>query len=201
MKLTEVKQGLLVKMLKEKTIYQAGLEFGLDKHYKDSNAMKSAIYQVYRKAKVNPEKFGLTQETIDEVASAIKNRIPAGVSNAQDLRTAQDTTLREKLDNENHKDIKDLVLGGRRKALELVFKKMDRIGRSNKGIDDANLSTLAQTFGILFDKAQIIQGEATENVAVLAKIDTNMKPEDALKAVLGMREFNNIEKDRTTKKK
>ena len=59
---------------------------------------------------------------------------------------------------------------------------------------------LATTVGILFDKGQIIQGEATENVAVLAKIKSDMSPEEMMDAVLKMREIHQVDKDRTKKK-
>ncbi|HRF71120.1 MAG TPA: hypothetical protein PKV66_06795, partial [Candidatus Pelethenecus sp.] len=95
----------------------------------------------------------------------------------------------------------DLLLSGRKKAFQLLNLKMDRVMRNNKSIDEIGITALAQTFGILFDKTQIVSGEATENIAVLAKIDKNMSSEDALASILKMREANNIDKDRTNKKK
>lgn len=183
----------MVKMLREKPLYETGLEFGLDKVYKDSTAVKNAVYRVYQQSKVDPLKFGLTQEVVDEVTKVIQSRLPAAVRRAQ-------PTLREKVDEGQGTDIKDLILDGRRQAFTLVLKKLDRIGRSNKNLDEANLASLTNAFAVIFDKAQIIQGEATENVAILAKIDTNMNPEEALAAVLRMREANQVDKDRTNKK-
>lgn len=194
MKLTDDKKGLIVKMLLEKNTYQTGLAFGFDKHYKDTEAVRSAVYRVWQAARKNPEKYFLTQETIDKVDAALKSRVPQAVRENQ-------VTLREKMEADNNKDIKELVLSGRNKAFQLLNKKLDRIGKNNKSLDEVNLSTLATTVGILFDKGQIVQGEATENVAVLAKIKNDMTPEEAMASILKMRELHQIEKDRSNTKK
>ena len=194
MKLTDDKKGLIVKMLLEKNIYQTGMEFGFDKHYKDATAVKNAVYRIYQQALANPEKYFITPELVERVTAKMKERTPAAI-------VEQNTTLRERMDAEANMDLKDLVLSSRNKAFRILNKKLDRVGKNNKTIDEINLSTLATTVGILFDKGQIIQGEATENVAVLAKIKNDMTPEEAMASVLRMREAHQIDKDRTKKKK
>lgn len=187
----EDKYSFIFKCLETKTLYETGIEFGFDKIYKDSRAVNNAVYNIYRKVLVDPQKYAVLPETVERVKNVISNR----------SITNKDTTLREKIDAEENKDFKELVLDGRRKAFQLLNKKMDRISSKPKMLDDVNITALAQTFGILFDKSQIISGEATENVAILAKIDKNMSSEDALASILKMRELNQVEKDRTLKKK
>ena len=183
----------IIQALEVKTLYDVGIDFGFDKHYKDARSVKAAVYQVYSHAKADPTKYGLKQELVDAVTAALQKRTPATIT--------ENRTLREKLDDENNKSFSELVLSGRVKAMKLLHTKMDRVARSKKQIDETNLSTLAQTAGILFDKGQIISGEATENVALLAKIKSDMSPAEAIEAVLKMREANQADKDRTNKKK
>jgi hypothetical protein len=192
MTLSEEKKGLLFKMLASKSIYETGVEFGLDKHYKDSTAVKNAVYRIYRQVCTDPGKFSITPETVQLVSDIVSNR---------SVVTKTETTLREKKDELANADFKTILLNGRQSAYRLLQSKMERIGSSKKRLDEVNVSSLAQVFGILFDKAQIIQGEATENVAVLAKVDKDMNPDDAIAMVLKSRELHQLDKDRTVKKK
>lgn len=192
---TKEKWGFIFKMLETKTMYETGIEFELDKHYKDSRAVNNAVYNIYKKVLVNPQAYAVLPETVEKVKAKVSSR--AIVTN----RPQSATTLREKIDIEKNPDFKDLVLSGRKKAFEILNMKMDRVAQSRKQLDEVSITALAQTFGILFDKSQIIQGEATENIAVLAKIDKDMSSQDALAAILKMREINNVEKDRINKKK
>lgn len=191
MTLTEIQKGSIAKALIDKTLYEVGLDFGFDKHYKDTKAVKSAVYRVYQQVKVEPERYFLTPEVMDMITDVVSKRVVA----------PQQGSLREKNEALDNKDIRELVLTGRDKAMRILNTKMDMISRSKKKLDAVSITALAQTAGILFDKGQIIQGEATENVAVLAKIDKDMKPEDALSMVLKMRELNQVDKDRATKKR
>ena len=179
-KLDEVKKAAVFKMLAYKPLYETGIEFGLDKHYKDVKGVKNAVYRIYNEVRQNPEVFTIEPQTVELVVTAVSER---SVSRVQ-------PSLRETNETINKDDIKSLVVGGRNKALKLVHSKMDRIGKSRKKLDAVSVGELAKVAGILFDKAQIIQGEATEHVAVLAKIDKNLLPEDALSLVLKMRETN-----------
>lgn len=185
--LSNKKKGEIVRSLLTQTTYQAGLQFGIDKMYADSIGVKNAVYRYYQAALVDPSKFGISEEEMDRIKTAVAARLPEA--------TRGTLSLREKLDAEANKDIKELVMEGRKKAYLLLMRKLDRIGRSSKALDDVQLSSLVTSFGVLFDKAQIVQGQATENVAVLAKIKTDMKPEEALAAVLGMRQANIEEKE------
>jgi hypothetical protein len=193
MAIAKEKYPFIFKMLETKTLYETGIEFGFDKHYKDSRAVNNAVYKIYQKVLVDPQKYAVLPETVEKVKAVVSSRAIASVR--------PETTLREKIDLSKNVDFKELVLSGRKKAFELLNMKMDRIATSKKGLDEVSITALAQTFGILFDKSQIISGEATENIAVLAKIDKDMNSQDALAAILKMREVNNVEKDRTNKKK
>lgn len=191
--LSDVQKYLLVKMLAEKSAYEVGIEFGFDKRYKTVESIRSAVHGIYRQVENNPDRFGASVEVLQKVQEAKEKRLkesqmkPAGV------------TLREKQEALENIDIKELTLSNRQKAGKLLSRKLDRIGSSAKRLDEVNISSLAQVFGIIFDKAQIISGEATENIAVMAKIDENLNPQQALDMVLKMREHNLEDKDRKKK--
>lgn len=173
-------------MLAYKTLYEVGLEYQFDKKYKDSKAVKGAVYRIYQEVRKDPEKYFIQPETLTLVESAMGSR------NTTPVITR--TSLREKNDELAKGDIKQLLVGGRNKAYSLINTKMDRIASSKKKLDAVSVGELAKVFGILFDKAQIIQGEATEHVAVMAKVSKDMSPDMALDAVLKMREISQEEK-------
>lgn len=192
MTISEEKKGLLFKMLASKSIYETGVEFGFDKHYKDSTAVKNAVYRIYQQVRAEPSKYFISPETVELVSGIVSNR---------SVSAKAETTLKEKKDELVNADFKTVLLKMRGSASAILQEKLDRIGSSKKRLDETNISALAQVFGIIFDKSQIIQGESTENVAILAKIDKDMDPDDALQMILRTRENNQLDKDRTAKNK
>lgn len=192
LKLNESKKGDIFRMLSQKSLYDTGIEFGFDKHYKDVTGVKNAIYKIYKQVCAEPQRYFVLPEVVDVVKGVVSNRSVSAESSK---------SLREKREEADKVDFKELLMGGRAKALKLVHAKLDLLSSSKKKLDEVGVTALAQTLGILFDKAQIIQGEATENIAMLAKIDGNITPEQAMEAILKSREANQVDKDRTNKKK
>lgn len=177
----------IFKSLANKTFYVVGVEFGFDKYYKSPASIKAAVYNVYREVFNHPEKFGLHLDTIDLVTTAVKGR---GIAHSAPKPTP---TLAEQ--NEDTLDIKDLITSNRDLAGRLVRKKLIYLNKSKKALDSISLPQLATSFAILFDKGQIIQGQATEHVALLSRsVDSNMKPAEAIEAMLKMREMSLSEK-------
>jgi len=192
MTLTPEKKNSLFKLLADNTLYEAGVKLGMDKHYKTTNALKQAVYRHYNEVKNNPEKFAITQETVDLVSNIVSNR-----STTTPVTSQEKTLAEKKAANELAEvDIGELVTSGRDKAFKLLHKKLGTIERSKKELKDISLSALTTAAAILFDKGQIIAGQATENIAVLAKVDKDMSPQDALDYVLRAREINVTEKAR-----
>jgi hypothetical protein len=73
-------------------------------------------------------------------------------------------------------------------AIQTLNKKLIELYDNPETLEKTNLATLATVFGILFDKTQLMAGLATENIAIQAKIDVNMKSDDAIKELNKMRE-------------
>jgi hypothetical protein len=191
-KIAEDKKGLVFKMLAEKPMYDVGLEFGLDKQFKTVSGLRGFVHRIYNEVRQDPEKFGVAPETATQVVTIVQSRSPIGKGDQK--------SLHEKQKEEDSKDIRDYVLEGRKKAYKLLSLKMDDLMSSKKKISESNLATLAQTFGILFDKGQIVKGEATEHVALMAKITKDITPEEAMNLILKTREGNIEEKVPDSKK-
>lgn len=186
--LTDLQMAGLFKLLGEKRIEDVGFEYELDKKYKTVNAMKSAVYRMFTKVKNNPEAYGVSKETYDDVLEKMDARRQVVIKQPEQI------TVREQQELINPQDIKGLVLGGRNKAAKLLYTKLDRLDKSKKLLDGVRLGELATVMAILVDKGQILQGQSTENIAVISKIDSNLSAEDALELVLRTRDATQEEK-------
>ena len=92
--------------------------------------------------------------------------------------------LRE-LDN---KGMVELSASTRNNILQVLEMKVSQLYEDPDELKKVNLATLATAFGIMFDKNQLMNGLATENIAIQAKIDINMTSDMALAELNKMRE-------------
>jgi len=88
---TEKKTGLFM-MLASKTIYDVGIQYGFDKHYKDAKAIKGAVYRNYAEVKNNPDKYGISKDTYDLVLDAMASRAVA--SPKSEIKAAEEKRTR-----------------------------------------------------------------------------------------------------------
>lgn len=82
----------------------------------------------------------------------------------------------------------EMAKNTRNKAVQLLDKKLNMLNEDDEELKKVNMATLATVFGILFDKAQLADGLATENIAIHSKIDINMTSDSALQELNKMRE-------------
>lgn len=197
MKLSDIQKGKITLALENKNLTEVGLEFGFDKHYSKITNLKAAVYRAYQAVCKDPTKYGVSPEQLEAVRVAMNAR-----TKIVQRQATSEISLREKVEEEESLGLKELVLNARNKSIRLLSKKLDRVGRTNKTIDEINLGTLATVTGILFDKGQIVSGEATENVALLARVQTeNLSPEEALSTILQMRDVTMAEKEAAKEKR
>lgn len=187
MTFSDVKKGSIFKALATKSFKEVGYEFELDKYYKGETAVKNAVYRIYLQVRSDPEKFAISDDLVQLVVQAIEDRKSSG-RRPSEMQAAPPSDLIDA------SDMKQVILGGRNKAAMLMHKKMDRISKNNKLLDKENIVSLAKVFGIFFDKGQIIQGQATEHIAHMAKIGDDMTPEQQVDALLKMRQKNQEDK-------
>lgn len=160
-----------------KTLYQVGLQFGLDKVYKKKGTIEQKIYQIKREVIQNPQEFGITQDVLDIVAKGTKERT---VVNREDPTVLSQDEVR----------MVDLTQTVAKKALAHIDKKL-----SKKDMSKVSITQLAQVFGISLDKFLLLTGRATENIAFKAKIDTNMTSDQLMSELLKMREVANEQEE------
>ena len=177
--LTDVQKSSLFKSLATKTFYDVGIEYGFDKHYKTPASIKTAVYTLYRRVLAEPEKYSVHPEVLSLVSKAIQER--GILKSAPNLKP----TMAEQGDLS---DIKALLLSNRDVASRLIHKKLRVLDTSKKALKGESIVSLGKIFGILFDKAQIIQGQATEHILQLSHINVDMSPSEAIDAVIKMRE-------------
>lgn len=88
----------------------------------------------------------------------------------------------------SNQELMDLSRDSRNLAMQVVNKKLLALDNDPEQLAKINIATLATAFGILFDKHQLMNGLATENVAIHQKIDINMSSDKALEELNKMRE-------------
>ena len=65
-------------------------------------------------------------------------------------------------------------------TLQALQRKMQSLLDNPEELAKVNIATLATAFGIMFDKGQLMDGMATQNIAISKKVDINMSAVDAL---------------------
>ena len=193
-KLKEHEIAAMYRAMRDKTLSAVAQEFGLVEHYKGSKPRAISFLHsgVYRKVSLDPAKYGVSEEFRKEVHDAISNRSVVK-RNEEGLYFNNPTTKNDESTN--------LITSLKDKVIKLAHMKVDRIMSSKKNVDEANMSTIFTSLGIIFDKSQIATGQATENIAMIAKVNQDMTAEEAMKIVLQKREQNQERFDRSKKKK
>ena len=85
-------------------------------------------------------------------------------------------------------DIVGRMTSVRDKAWSLIDKKLDMLAKSPKKLREIQFGQLGTLGGIAFDKVQILRGEATSHIALKAKVEQNLTPEQLMQVVLKQRE-------------
>lgn len=88
----------------------------------------------------------------------------------------------------SNQELMELSKDSRNLAMRVINKKLVALDTDPEQLAKINIATLATAFGILFDKHQLMNGLATENVAIHQKIDINMSSDKAMEELNKMRE-------------
>lgn len=191
MNISKETEAEIFKALEHESALNVGLKFHLDRKYRDKQKIRSSVTYFKNKVKNHPdryEEYGITDELIRRVEKAVEERNVYNKLENRQLRTIKKGELVDSAQEE--KELKELVGDIRDKAFSAINRKLDNIGTNKKKLEAVAFRDLTQLASMTFDKAQLLSGQATENIAVLAKIDNNMNPEEAMEAVLKMREVN-----------
>ncbi len=180
--LTTKQKTTLVKDLIKFSKYQAGIKIGLQ--YKKKRSLLSAVDRTLKEVRQDPKKFKISDEVLEMIGTSLKERNVVKVS-----KMGQETPESPE-DGLDKLTIKELAQVGTHQALVLINKKLKILYGSKKKLADESLTGLAKTMGILFDKRQISKGEATEFIALQARIENieEMSTEDKLTILLNARQ-------------
>jgi hypothetical protein len=166
---------------------EAAIKIGLGDRYTNASTLRGTAYKLYKDILAKGlDQIGIDQDVAEMVRSAVDERRMSGGN--RKITESNELDVFEPAELLDPKDMKGVIVGGRNKAAMLLHKKMDRLNKNKKMLDATPLSQIATMFGILFDKSQILTGQATENIAVMSKISKDMTPEETLEALVKMRE-------------
>jgi len=182
--LTTKQKTELVKDLIKLSKYQAGIKIGFQ--YKNKRSLLSAVDRALNEVKSDPKKFGISQEVLEMINKSLKERNVVKVSKiGQQLPESPEDGLEDLT-------IKELAQLGTHKAFVLLNKKLNILLKSKSKLAKESLTSLAKTMGILFDKRQISKGEATEFIAMQARIENieELSNAEKLTLLLNRREQN-----------
>ena len=182
--LIEDQAGRIFLHLEEKSFAEVGYLFGLDRYLANEASMRSAIMRAYNLVFDNPMKYDIS----DEKAAFIHGKV-----SGRGIAKRKPETVREEQEIAKL-DIATAITGSRDQAARLVRKKLDYLESNPKAFREMSLKELIGALHILFDKGQIVAGQATEHIAVMSNLDDKLDPEAALKAIMDMREELNLKK-------
>lgn len=132
-----------------------------------------------------PNAEELTPEELERAKRAEKiRRLRARKKDGVALAKVGKAEIRKMSTNEMVEMAKDT----RNKAVELLNKRLSLMAEDDEELSKIRLTELATVFGILFDKAQLASGLATENIAIHTKIDVNISSDQAIDELNKMRE-------------
>jgi hypothetical protein len=152
--------------------------------------VKQAVKRNARKVKKGEPIIipGAENMTKEELAKAKKNesqrRLMARRRGGEPLEKHTSQEMR-KMETQ---EMVALAFDTRNLAIQVLHQKIMDLFNDPEQLQKANITQLATTFGILFDKAQLAAGLSTENISIRAKIDVNMSSDEALNELNKLRE-------------
>lgn len=183
MTFTDFQKRSIFKALASKSQFQVGLDFGINKEYESNTSVVNVVNKIYHEVKENPERFTVTPDVVELVEKGMDSR-----------KGTRSAIRRVELENPEF-DERSLVVGAGKKAWILINQKLDYLAKNKKAFRNESIMNLAKVAGIVFDKSQIVKGEATEHIALKAKIDQNITPEEALGLIMKFREGQSADTD------
>lgn len=138
-----------------------------------------AVYNVYNRVQKAPELYGITPEVVELVKETVASRKLTNTASGNKALVAE----REK---EAFRDKLEVI---RDTAAEILNKKLLKLNKSSRSIDDIKIKEIADVMAMAIDKYRLVKGESTDNVIHYSKLELdNVSPAEALNLVLKARE-------------
>lgn len=170
--LIEARGSEIFLALKDQSAIDVAYMFGLNKYFTNDKSMRSAIMRVYNSVMDNPQVYGIDLEVVKSVEAALKGR-------------RKNVPIQVDVDS---MDVSSLLQFNRDLTGKLIRRKLQLLDQDPRALKDEKLKDLGWLYGVFFDKGQIMAGKATEHIALMSNIPDHMDPEEALKAIMKMRE-------------
>lgn len=199
MKFGKTKEKEIYLLHETKTRKEIAKIFGFEKVYNTPGSIYAGVTSVYNKVKNNNKEYGITTEDIDRVSKGLESRSIAREKKGTAVRVVPqnpldkqvaDTIARVTTEKFEGVDIKKLVPSVRDKSYLIMDWKLTDTMQSKKKMRDMKWTDLNIIAGTNFDKTRILDGEATEHIALKANIDKDMTPDQIVEAALKMRQVN-----------
>ncbi len=126
--------------------------------------------------------------TKEELAKAKKNESQRRLMARRRGKEPAPKYTKQELRKIDTEEMVELAKDTRNMAIQVLNQKLMNLYSDPEQLSRTNITQLATAFGILFDKAQLAAGLATENIAIHAKIDVNMSSDQAIEELNKMRE-------------
>jgi hypothetical protein len=168
----------IFKLAAHKSYKDIGYQYGIQYMFPgEDNRVSSYIYDIIRKIKKAPEIWGISEDLVEVVQTALdKRNVKKNPAIKSDI-ALEEESFRDKLD------------GMRDTVAEIITKKLNKYN-TKKGVDEVSIRDLKDLLAMAIDKSRLLKGESTENIVKMSKIDTeNLSPEDAMKVILKAREL------------
>lgn len=174
--LNKEQESKMFKEIAHKSYLDVGKDFGFHLYYKTDQKVRSAVMNIVRKVSRAPEIYGISQDVVEVVQEAAASR---SIKNNPRIKAQIN------IENETFRDRLDTM---RDKVAEMIMMKLQKYD-TKKTIDGITIRDLKDLLAVAVDKSRLMRGESTENIAKLAKIDTDgLTPQQALDIVMRARD-------------
>lgn len=168
------------------SLYQAGVRGGLSEYYKNKESLKAFVKNIKFEVEQNPAKFGISEEVVKMVNDSLQERRSkrtsiVGQTEAEEPKQGFEAlTVPQKIDILSHE------------SLNVLYQRILTLKKSKAQLKLQSPAALGVLAGTMYDKRQLSRGEATEHIAIRAKIDVSkLDSKGILAAILAMREAQN----------
>ena len=189
--------------------YNTAIKFGLHSRSKNKAYLRNLVKSFFVEVRENPDKFGIVPELFETIQQNMDKRIQIARKESTNrkrdrkkptvpIRTDAEVKAIRAAEKEVPGEYKAEDLSIDRKAIKLrdtMTRILDRRLRlleeaNDKELKQVDLVRLTTAFGTLVDKAQLLQGNATEHVALYARVNNveSMSADEAMGHLLKARE-------------
>jgi predicted DNA-binding WGR domain protein len=163
---------------------ETGYNNDMDKFYSSDASIRTTVGRIVAEVMEHHESFDISEDKVKMVRELIDERSKSG--NTKPAKIYNNKKIEEYLD----KPLMEVVSGNRDMLSAVLQKKLRFLMNNDKDLKNTSLSQISSAFDTMFDKSQILQGRATENISFQGTISSDMDPDEAIKAVVKMRESN-----------